>query len=220
MPKLSFQYEPSQAFCNKPVLASSAKYILQTAGCLWLIIQLPSHSKRTGYRVFEKRSTTWRCGYEVLGLLAKLQLQNFFIFSTRCKRMKAWRSSHFTPGNGQAHSRQDAIFGCYVEQITCFSARDKPPIAPSCSQDWPVPLEKRVIREIFGLRVATERVWKKHVDEELLNIFLFSWRFDGMPGHGLPLRGLAITLIGTPLRVGRLWMNNRPEAEFSDSVQE
>ena len=68
--------------------------------------------------------------------------------------------------------------------------------------------------------MATGRVCKKQVDEELLDIFLFSWRFEGIPGHGLPLRGLAITLTGIPLRVGRLWMNNRPEAEISDSVQE
>jgi len=40
-------------------------------------------------------------------------------------------------------------------------------------------------------------------------ILFFPWRFDPIPGHGLPLRAFVITLIGL------LWTSDQPHAETS-----
>jgi hypothetical protein len=47
-------------------------------------------------------------------------------------------------------------------------------------------------------------------------VFLL-WRFDPIPGHGFPWRGLTITLLDTPKSVGLLSTTEHPDAEASTS---
>jgi len=44
-------------------------------------------------------------------------------------------------------------------------------------------------------------------------MLLSLWRFDPIPGHGLPTMGFTITLMDIPRSVGLIWMSDQPDGE-------
>jgi hypothetical protein len=71
------------------------------------------------------------------------------------------------------------------------------------------------------VRKACNKVGKAVVLTEIsiytwlpLEVMLLSlWRFEPIPGHGLPSLGFTITLMDTPRSVGLLWTSDQPDGE-------
>ena len=51
--------------------------------------------------------------------------------------------------------------------------------------------------------------------QAIINTDFFLWRFDPVPGQGLPLRGFAITFIGRIAFSRTLWTSDKPVAQTS-----
>jgi len=82
--------------------------------------------------------------------------------------------------------------------------------SPFESTEW----QRRLTNTLYNNTKNAIIIWKTTTDEAW-NHFYFLWRLDSIPGHALPLRGLAITLSHTSLsRI--LWMSDQPDADTSN----
>ena len=66
---------------------------------------------------------------------------------------------------------------------------------------------------LIAFLIAVKKTRSLSCNKTVRSCFFFLWRFDPISGHGLPLRGFAITSLDTPHSVWLLWTSDHPEAE-------